>query len=369
MRSFFLTCLFLVFALSPNSASACKCAPPPPPDPTRSASVPVPSSNQNEAAFEGTVTAAHLKWILVEADVGDLIPADFDKDPPSMLVSFDISHVRAGAQMKTAELSTGIGGGDCGYQFEVGKQYLVYAWKDESGHLRTNICSGTDLLEESTVDTASPRGDPEISANPKARIPVPARLCGHIVNGDQADSSENRLLLISVGNRSPVPTDEAEIDADGSFCATNVAPGEYYLVYVGGADDAATSFGFFPGVTHLSDAKAISVERGQQIGNVLLKVPFQPSYSVSGSVAAFDKSSVVLRPKVALLNAEYLQMGLVYSQDLSPDGTFEFPRVLPGKYWAVVMVDGDDASKWFTTKVGVEVDNNVSGLALTLVKK
>jgi hypothetical protein len=369
MRSYHLAPLLLLIALNPIPAFACKCAPPPPPDPNHSSTLSTPPPIETGTTFEGTVTGAHLKWDLVDANVGDLISADLDKDPPYMLVSFDVSRSYSGQQGKKVELKTGLGGGDCGVPFEVGKQYLVYADKDESGQLVTNICSGTDLVEDRKADVASLRGDPAISPDPQHRVTAPTRLCGHILKSGQADSSENRLLLIGVGNKSIVPSDEAEVEENGSFCASNVAPGEYYLLYVSGSRDATTSFGFFPGVTRLADARTISIERGQQIENLLLKVPFQPFYSVSGRVAAFDKAYAELQPKVALFNAEYIQVGLIYSQDLSLDGIFEFPHILPGKYLAIVTVDGDDASKWFTTKVAVDVDNNVSGLSLTLVKK
>jgi hypothetical protein len=369
MRSYYLAPLLLLIALIPIPAFACTCAPPPPPDPNHSSTLSTPPSIETGTTFEGTVTGAHLKWDLVDANVGDLISADLDKDPPYMLVSFDVSRSYSGQQGKKVELRTGLGGGDCGVPFEVGKQYLVYAWKDESGKLSTGICSGTGFLEDRKADLAALRGEPAVSPDADKLALPSTRLCGHVVKSSQANSPENSLLLISAGDKSPVPTDEAEIAADGSFCAKDVAPGEYYLLYVGGTEEIPDSFGFFPGVTKLSDAKTISVGRGQQIENLLLKVPFQPSYSVSGGVTAFDKAYTELQPKVALFNAEYIQVGLIYSQGLSSDGTFEFPHVLPGKYLAIVTVDGDDASKWLTTKVAVDVDNNVSGLSLTLVKK
>ena len=43
-------------------------------------------------------------------------------------------------------LTTGRGGGDCGYRFEIGKKYLVYAY-GERNDLGTGICSRTDLLK------------------------------------------------------------------------------------------------------------------------------------------------------------------------------------------------------------------------------
>jgi len=46
----------------------------------------------------------------------------------------------------TVSITTGRGGGDCGYEFEVGKKYLVYADGDKN-KLRTNICTRTSAFE------------------------------------------------------------------------------------------------------------------------------------------------------------------------------------------------------------------------------
>ena len=43
-------------------------------------------------------------------------------------------------------------GGGCAAYFEVGRQYLVYAQKDSSGKLTTDICMGTGLLRLATKD-------------------------------------------------------------------------------------------------------------------------------------------------------------------------------------------------------------------------
>ena len=40
---------------------------------------------------------------------------------------------------------------DCDFPFEVGKQYLVYAFRDE-GKLKTNLCTRTKLLEKAGED-------------------------------------------------------------------------------------------------------------------------------------------------------------------------------------------------------------------------
>jgi hypothetical protein len=367
MRFCCVALLYLTTAVAPASVLACSCSQLPPPEPGATPYLIERPPNPDEAIFEGTVTDAQLKGSLFDAKVGDLISADLDGDSPFMLVSFDVSHSDSEQQLKTFQLRTGLGGGDCGYPFKVGKRYRVYSFKTESGEFSTGICSGTNVLEDKAA-IASLRGEPAALTEPQ-RAALPTRLCGHIVDSNRETSTETRLVLIDAGNKSSVPSEQAEVNSDGSFCAVDIPLGEYYLLYRSGDTEAPDSFAFFPGATKFSDAKAIAIKSGQQVEDLLLKVPFQPSYSVSGAVAAFDKSLLAFRPKVVLLKEDQIYLRLNYRQDLSPDGTFAFPHVLPGRYWAIIAVDGADASKWFTTKVAVDVDSHVSGVSLTLVKK
>jgi hypothetical protein len=46
---------------------------------------------------------------------------------------------------------TGRGGGDCGYRFEVGARYLVFAYGDDA-KLETNICQRTKELAQAAED-------------------------------------------------------------------------------------------------------------------------------------------------------------------------------------------------------------------------
>jgi hypothetical protein len=57
-------------------------------------------------------------------------------------------------------LLTGRGGGDCGYRFEVGDSYLVYAYGENVNHLGTNIC-------QRTVPLSSGGDDLKILGRPK----------------------------------------------------------------------------------------------------------------------------------------------------------------------------------------------------------
>ena len=82
-------------------------------------------------------------------------------------VTMEISTTWKGTKGKVVTVETGLGGGDCGYGFEEGESYLVYAYQRKieegsAGPLRTGICSRTRPL-------AKARGD--IKALGPAKIP------------------------------------------------------------------------------------------------------------------------------------------------------------------------------------------------------
>ncbi|HEX6324843.1 MAG TPA: carboxypeptidase regulatory-like domain-containing protein [Vicinamibacterales bacterium] len=69
-------------------------------------------------------------------------------------VTFRVLEVWRGAVGASVEVTTGMGGGDCGYRFVTGSRYLVYAHANNAGELSTGICSRTRLLSAASEDIA-----------------------------------------------------------------------------------------------------------------------------------------------------------------------------------------------------------------------
>ena len=282
--------------------------------------------------------------------VGGLVHADLDQGQSTLQATFDVESFRKGAERSYVLLTTGVGGGDCGFDFEIGKKYLVYAHADDSGQLSTGICSGTRLLEESHANL------------------LPTKFCGHVV-ARGLDLEDSQIFLLRTGNNSPIPSDEAEVGRDGSFCFVGAKPGNYHLVFTCRAGDSPTSFVFFPGVTNRSEASTIELRGGQSPSDLAFNVPLQPTFSVSGNVRLPSKAGLPTESKVLLVSADPASFLVGYSRNVDSGGTFDFPRVLPGKYWAFVGVDSEVAANWMTRKVEVDVSVAVSGLSLELVHK
>jgi hypothetical protein len=69
------------------------------------------------------------------------------------LVCFEVQESFRGGAGKSAEVVTGSGGGDCGYSFREGVDYLVYAFPHpRSGKLYTGICQRTRPISEAVED-------------------------------------------------------------------------------------------------------------------------------------------------------------------------------------------------------------------------
>jgi len=305
----------------------------------------------------------------MDAKVGALIPADIEEDSPEMQITFDVSRSYRGEQQKNIRIRTCVGGCDCGFDFRAGEQYLVYAFADKSGKLSSGICSGTALLNERKADVSYLRGEPIVPENTERNRNNPTgKLCGRVLRAG-LDFTDSQLFFLRAGNKSPIPYDEAALDQYGSFCTNDVIPGKYYLLFVNRAEDSPTSFVFYPGVTRSSKAQLIEVMSGQTNPRLVFNVPAQPTFSVSGSVHVSDKSALPAGSKVILFSADPLSFLSAYSQDVAQDGSFEFPQILPAKYWALVVTDSDGASKWLARKVEVDVDVRTTNLSLELIAK
>ena len=73
------------------------------------------------------------------------LPEDYERDY-GFLVTLEMQTSWKGPRTSTVHVLTGRGGGDCGYSFKIGEQYLVYAATRPDGLLSTSICSRTSPL-------------------------------------------------------------------------------------------------------------------------------------------------------------------------------------------------------------------------------
>ncbi len=72
---------------------------------------------------------------------------------------FSVEEAFRGVQGRTIEVLTGMGGGDCGYDFKVGERYFIYAGRSPKNNvLYVSICDRTLPLDKATDDLEYARG-------------------------------------------------------------------------------------------------------------------------------------------------------------------------------------------------------------------
>lgn len=125
----FLPCLTLLLAaLVASDVVACSCAPPPPP----------------KAALEASAAVFSGKVVDVE-DIGDFQRA----------VTIEVASTWKGVKGRKVTVQTAKHGATCGFGFEKGKSYLVYAYETKQGEakvLSTNLCTRTRALGDAKDD-------------------------------------------------------------------------------------------------------------------------------------------------------------------------------------------------------------------------
>jgi len=142
-------------------------------------------------------------------------------DYKDSLISFEVERNYRGLMTKTAEVQSGWNS-DCGYRFQEGVRYLVYAYPDSStGKLTTSICTRTRPIAEASEDLEylSKKDDPSHRAgiegtieelDPKNRIEVVGFMKGIAV---LVDGPAGRQRVVS--------------QKDGRFQLWGLPPGSY----------------------------------------------------------------------------------------------------------------------------------------------
>lgn len=89
---------------------------------------------------------------------------------PMRRVTLRVKRAWKGAETQDVVVLTGRGGGDCGFPFERGKTYLVYAHRMDSGGLGAGICGRTASLQRAAEDLEE-LGPPREVTEPISRAP------------------------------------------------------------------------------------------------------------------------------------------------------------------------------------------------------
>jgi hypothetical protein len=109
--------------------------------------------------FEGVVERVSDRWTFLRRMKMYLLALvnrspGYDQYDFGFEITFRVGRMWRGPGSRTVKILTGRGGGDCGYRFERGKRYLVYAYKDTGEAWGTGICTRTRAIEHAGEDLA-----------------------------------------------------------------------------------------------------------------------------------------------------------------------------------------------------------------------
>lgn len=256
--------------------------------------------------------------VIMQAPSLKKIEAVIEDLPMQRLVRLQVDEALQNVTGSQLEVSTGFGGGDCGFPFEFGEQYLVHAWTDsDTGRLSTGICMGTGLAEGAEETLAYLRALPN--------APESGRIFGDVAVSlfdparDLYDRQPGKGFSVRlIGEQGTL---ETTTDDSGAYAFENIAPGSYRLQAA--PEDSEV---------HLGASLDVKLAAKSCVEQMLTATI--PRAAVQGRIldhegAPVDGIAVELTHQSA---SERLQA----KQTTEDDGTFVISGLEPGLYWASV---------------------------------
>lgn len=198
---------FIALLLVAQTASACSCA--------FGGGAPCQEYWRVDAVFSGTVVSSGR----ITVDHGS-----YKSD--MRLLRMTVEQPIRGIQSAELDVITGWGGGDCGYGFQVGKRYLVYAYRDaKDNRLSTSICTRTRPLADADDDLAFIRALPT-SGMAGLVFGKVGRRNYEWKEGEQWFRPVADAELTIEGRTTQY---QAQSDAKGNFWIEKVLPGKYLV--------------------------------------------------------------------------------------------------------------------------------------------
>ena len=190
------------FGVMTPAAHACTCI---------SAPTPCEGFGWSSAVFAGTATSVRTIDMPKEGDVSQI--------GYRTLYRFSVDQSYLGVEGTEIEILTGMGSSDCGYEFKIGKRYLVYA-RRAGDRLITSSCTRTKAFAQATEDlaflgTLSSAASGATIYGQLIRPPV--------AETDMAKAVAEALIKIEGGG----VRREVRPDAEGRYRVSGLPPGKF----------------------------------------------------------------------------------------------------------------------------------------------
>jgi hypothetical protein len=301
--------------------------------------------------FEGHVENQDV----ISGNVGAANAMSLTTEGRHRIVTLTVVFAHKGIAPGRVKVLTGMGDSDCGFDFEKGKDYLVFAERVADGTLFTSICSGTASLEDSGPDVRYLRGkhpEPDDLLDPPAYYTkhandVTANVCGHVTKTDGTPVASADVTLIQMREEEDLPPRSASdpnlSKKDGSFCVPHVEPGKYIMTaetinYKKNKRLAA----YYPGVAERSQAQLIEVLPSKdQVGRDFL-VREEPLFTVRFRVVTEDGSPLPVRTLgIYIHSLKRDPLGYEERHGVENDGSYTLGLIPSGHYVVGTYFDSD----------------------------
>jgi hypothetical protein len=228
----------------------------------------------------------------------------------SRIVRFRVDDVWRGNVSGVIEVQTGSGAGDCGYAFQKGVRYLVFA-HERGGVLSTGICSPTKPLAEASADLAYVRQPFPPSAG--GRIIGTATDRPMILYGGPPQPLARYTVVLSNGQREWRTT----TNADGKYEFTGIPAGKYDVKLL----VPPTEHVYGPVKTELVDPRGCAgadfyVVPNGRVAVRVLNADGSPASNVMIEIVQADK---LREPFFSTRTATTSEYGIVELSELPPD--------------------------------------------------
>lgn len=306
---------------------------------------PCQSAWTHSAVFTGSVqeiTDPGWPWVPIpSASPQTATPPPPSTSFPRRKVRFKITEVLTGLDPSQKEIviATGLGGGDCGYGFQRGVEYIVYAYNQREEGLSTGICSPTRPIEQAAEDLKYFRQLGNTAPVSEVRVTAfdPNALWLRLPN---VRSQVEGMPRVQVTIDGPGGRQSATTDASGRHVFGGLPPGEYRV--------AASLEGYVP-VTELPPVRV------QAKGCAEVPLPMRLDRRVRGIVRTSDGQpaprvtveGVPVRPR-----HENDMPDAVDSATTDANGRYELSHLTTGDYYLGVSLSGSPKldspyTRWF----------------------
>lgn len=309
-----LTIPFLLLALTPSIVHACSC---------------ISVGNGCSRGWDSSAGVVFLGRVTEKIAQARPTTAGLVDLSAGYAVHFSIDesfHGGAEARGETV-VYTGSGGGDCGYPFVVGTNYLVYAGVSSDGRLTTGICHGTqpEIMVGGLLMQLRSIRDTGHGFDLVGTVFVLPKGAGY---ADQVESQPlDRVPIRVIGSHDRLFS--TVTDEHGAFSFAWLPPDSYHL-----EQDLPPGFMVAQGAT---PQPFVITAADKQVSNFgcLVNVFVRPDCQVSGTVV--DATGVGLPGFVTLEPADPKEASAARQRGGLPgyeteDGKFSLPQLPPGSY-------------------------------------